>query len=322
MNNKNLVTLYESGLTIKEIADKAKSSYETVRKILKEENVKWRRNYLTDFTPDQLQGILNKHENGTSVKDIAKWYEISPPAISKWLKANNKEIVSSNRKYDILRQTPLNSIQKQLLVGKLLGDGCLYKDTEKQNYKLSFGHCKKQEQYFHWNVAMWDPFINNYRTNVDKRGNSIMLQTATICHQDFNMFGNMFYNENKIKEIPDNLDMYLTPLALAIWIQDDGNLNQGVNMRICSQGFTKKDNEKLSCYLKRCFNLNSKVMGFKYKGKEYTQITLNKINTQKLSDIIRPHVIESMKYKIMPESSTTSTPNILDNHTSKNDDTV
>ena len=45
--------------------------------------------------------------------------------------------------------------------------------------------------------------------------------------------------------IPKNLDMYFTPLALAVWIQDDGNLNEGVNMRICSMGFTKKDNEDL-----------------------------------------------------------------------------
>jgi len=321
MNNKDLVTLYESGLTIKEISDRTKIGYEAVRKILKQENVKWRKNYMSDFTPDQLQSMLDKHDKGMSVKEIADWYEISSSPIVKWLKANKREVICSMRKYDILRQTPLNSIQKQILVGKLLGDGCLYKDTAKQSYKLSFGHCKKQEQYFHWNVTMWDPFINNYRENVDKRGNSIMLQTTTICHQDFNQFGKMFY-QGKIKSIPKNLDMYFTPLALAVWIQDDGNLNEGVNMRICSMGFTKKDNEDLVDYLKRCFNLDATVAPYKYKGVGYWMIALNKINTQKLSDIIRPHVVESMKYKLMPESSTTSTPNILEEISSNNDDTV
>ena len=47
-------------------------------------------------------------------------------------------------------------------------------------------------------------------------------------------------------------------------------------------------------------------------------ISFNKLNTQKLSDLIRPHVVKSMLYKIMPESSTTSMPNITKN----NDDTV
>jgi len=322
MNNKDLVTLYESGLTIRDIASQVKKSYEVVRQILKSENVKWRKTYVSDFTPDQLQSILDKHDKGMLVKDIATWYEISSPAIVRWLNANNRKVTCNRKKYDILRQTPINSIQKQILVGKLLGDGCLYKDTPKQSYKLSFGHCEAQEQYFLWNVAMLDPFINNYRKNVDKRGNSIMLQATTICHKDFNMFGDMFYKENRIKIIPDNLDMYLTPLALAIWIQDDGNLNSGVNMRICSQGFSEKDNHKLKDYLKRCFNLDSKVMGYKYKGKEYKMICLNKVNTQKLSDIIRPHVVESMMYKLMPESSTTSMPNTLEIKTSKDDDTV
>lgn len=309
MIEKDIIILYESGLTIREIAEKESSSYEAIRKILKGK-VKWCRNYITDFTPQQINDIVDKFDNNISIKEIARWYEISAPAISRLLKANGRTPISTSRKYDILRQSPINSIQKQFLVGTLLGDGCLYKDTSNGNYKLSFGHCEAQEQYFHWKIAVMDPFINNFRRNLDKRGNSVMLQTCTICHQDFKMFGDMFYDESRIKRIPDNLDLFFTPLALAVWVQDDGNLKSGVNMRIASMGFTKEDNEKLKDYLKRCFDLDSKVMEYNYKEKKYHQITLNKINTQKLSDIIRPFVSECMKYKIMPESSTTNMPNI------------
>jgi hypothetical protein len=151
-----------------------------------------------------------------------------------------------------------------------------------------------------------DPFINTYRTSIDKRGNSTMLQTATICHKDFNRFADMFYDQSRVKHVPDNLDLYLTPLALAVWVQDDGNLKSGINMRIASMGFTKEENEKLKSYLKQCFDLNCKVMEFKYKSKLYYQLTFDKVNTQKLSDIVRPYIVDSMKYKIMPESSTTT----------------
>lgn len=305
MIEKDIVKLYEAGLTIRDIAEKLTFSYEKVRKILKSQKVKWRKTYISDLSNNQINDILSKFDSGITIKEIAKWYEISAPAISRLLKANNRNVICSFRKYDILRQTPINSIQKQFIVGCLLGDGCLYKDNKKQNFKLSFGHCEKQEQYFHYKISIMDPFINNYRKNVDKRGNSIMLQTTTICHQDLNMFGNMFYNEAREKIIPDNLDIFLTPLALAIWVQDDGNLKNNVNMRICSQGFTKIQNEKLKQYLKTCFDLNCKVVEYKYKNKLYYFISFNKENTQKLSNIIRPYVIESMKYKIMPESSTT-----------------
>lgn len=306
MEDKEIAQLYESGLNIRQIADKINSSYESVRKILKKQKVKWRKNYVSDFTKDQIQNIIKRYQNKESIKKIAAWYEISPPAIAKLLKANNIDVEYNGRKYDILRQTPINSIQKQLIVGTLLGDGCLTKHSKNGNFCLSISQCEKQAQFFHWKIAMMDPFINGWYRSVDKRRNSVMLQTKTITHQDLNMFGNMFYDHNRIKHVPDNLDIYLTPLALAIWIMDDGHLNAGVNMRICSLSFSKEENEKLQSYLKRCFDLNSKVMEVKKYSKSYYQLTLNKENTQKLSDIIRPHVVDCMKYKLMPESSTTS----------------
>lgn len=306
INEKDIVTLYESGLTIREIAERINFSYEKIRKILKDQKVKWRRNYVSDFTKDQIQTILEKFDSGILIKDIAKWYEISSPAISRLLKANNRNPIWIGRKYNVLRETPINTIQKQILVGTLLGDGCLYRDSNKNNYKLSFSHCEAQEQYFLWKIAMFDPFINTHRKNIDKRGNSIMLQTSTICHKDFNMFGKMFYDSSRIKHVPDNLDMYLTPLTLAVWYQDDGNLHQKVNARICSHNFTEAENYKLAEYLKRCFDLKAKIMIHKYKSKQYFMLTFNKENSQKLSDIVRPYIIDCMKYKIMLESSTTT----------------
>lgn len=300
MEDKEIAKLYESGLTIREISKQVGKSYEAIRQILKNQKVKWGRNYLSDLTPDQVQDIIKRHNQKETINEIAKWYEISPPAISRLLKANNIDVECSLRKYDILRETPLNSVQKQFLVGTLLGDGCLYKDTSKSNFKLSFGHCEEQEQYFHWKIAMMDPFINGFHKSIDKRGNSVMFQTASITHKDFNMFANMFYDKNRIKHVPDKLDMYLTPLALAVWVMDDGNLKSGINMRIASMGFTEEENYKLRSYLKSCFNLNSKVMEFRYKSKLYHQVVLNKENTKKLSDIVREYIVDCMKYKLMP----------------------
>lgn len=296
-----VAVLYNSGLTIREIAEKCKVSYEMIRISLKKNDVKWRRNYLTDLSEQQVQSILNRFDSGETIETIAAGESFSPPAIQRLIRAHGRIAVSASKKFDILRETPLNAIQKQFLVGKVLGDGCLYREGNGK-YKLSFGHSLKQEEYFHWCCMMMDPFINNFRTNVDKRGNSTMLQTASICHQDFKYFANMFYNEDRIKHIPlKGLDIFLTPLALAVWIQDDGNLNAGCNMRICSQGFTEEEQYLLRDYLKQCFDIRSKVLGYRMKGKEYFNLTLNKENTQKLSDTVRPFTHSSMLYKLMPQ---------------------
>jgi len=306
VKNEDIKILYESGLTIREIAEKANISYEKTRQILKSQKIKWSRNYVSDLTLKQIEDVLIKFDDGVTIKHLSKWYELSEPAISRLLKSKNREIVCSNRKYDILRQTPINSIQKQVIVGCLLGNGSLHKDSRKGNFKLSFSHCEAQEQYFHWKVATLDPFINTYRKSLDKRKKSAMLRTATICHQDLNMFANMFYDESRVKHIPNNLDMYLTPLSLAVWVMDGGNLNSGISMRIASANFSESENYKIRDYLKMCFDLRSKVMEYSYSGKKYYQIVFNKQNTKKLCDIIRPHVNDCMKYKLIPESSTTT----------------
>ena len=62
--------------------------------------------------------------------------------------------------------------------------------------------------------------------------------------------------------------------------------------------FTKDDNEKLTNYIKN-LDLDCKVLNFKYNSKLYYQITFNKINTIKLSNLIKEYVVESMKYKII-----------------------
>lgn len=302
---EDFVKLYESGLTIREISEKNKLSYESVRKILKG-RVSWKRRYLSDFTNEENLEVLKLFDDGYSVKEIAKKYMISAPAISRLLIANNRKPDSSAKRYDILRELPISRKQQEFIVGHLLGDGCLYRDGKNSLYKISISQQKKHEEYFHWKRVMLDPFINTWRENVDKRGNSIMLNATTICHKGLTKFANMFYDKDRIKHVPENVGYYLTPLALAVWVMDDGNLNGGVNMRLATHSFTYEENIQLQAVLKGCLDLRSKVMGFKFKGKQYWQLTFNKENTQKLSDMIRPYIVDCMKYKLMPESSTTT----------------
>lgn len=299
-DNEEIIKLYQEGLTLKEIADLKKMAPKTIGKILKNAKISFRKRYLSDFNDSEVQEVILKYKNNKNIKELAKEHNISAPAISRLLKSKNIEVKFIGRQYDILRQTPINKKQQELIVGSVLGDGCLYREG-KGLYKLSFGHCEKQKEYFLWKYAMLDPFVNTYRKSIDKRGNSIMYQTTTICHKDFAKFAEMFYDKNRKKHIPDNLDMYLTPLSLCTWYLDDGSLNEGVNARIHTLCFDYNDNVKLQNYLVRCFDLRSKIWKRTYKNKEYYGLSLNKKNTQKLSDIIRPYVVDCMKYKIMPE---------------------
>ena len=60
------------------------------------------------------------------------------------------------------------------------------------------------------------------------------------------------------KVIPLNISEYLTPLALAVWVMDDGGrANNGV--RIAANSFTLKEVELLSDVLKSKYNLENTI---------------------------------------------------------------
>jgi len=209
------------------------------------------------------------------------------------------------KKYDNLRATPFTQEQIDLIIGSILGDGCLHRDNNKGNFKLRMSQCEKQKQYFLFKFDKLKPFVNTFYKSIDKRGNSIMYQTATICHQDLNKYAKMFYDASRIKHIPENIEDLLNPIGLAIWIMDDGNLHENVNMRICTMGFNYQENLLLQKALKNKFNLDCSIKDFKYKTKLYYQLYFNKENTINLSNIILPYMEESMKYKIILKPSET-----------------
>lgn len=285
---KELVKEYESGLDIRKIAIKYGFSYEKTRQILLKSGVQWSRKYVKDFSNETEQNIVSKFDDGISIKDIAREYEISAPAIARLLAKNNRKAKNN----DDLRSIPLTDLQKQILVGHLLGDGSVWKDNPSCTARILISQCKAQEEYFNWKVNQFSPYILSTRENIDKNG-FVQLNTSSITHPDLDYFWSIFYKNNKI--IPDNLEEYLTPIALAVWIQDDGNLNEGVNMRIACQGFTEIDQHKLKIYLKKCYNLESNVK--RYNSKFY-HITLDKKNTLELSNIIKDHVVDCMRYKL------------------------
>jgi hypothetical protein len=297
--NENLVKEYESGKDIRTIAKEIGKSYEATRQLLKSQNVVWHRKYIRDLTQESIDDILMKFDSGITITEISLQYKISEPAIARLLRTNNRNPIGNNKKYEILRSIPINQEQKDLIYGTVLGDGCLYKDSKNGNFKLSFGQCEKQKDYFLWKVQKLDPYINNWRRSVDKRGNSIMYQTTTICHPELNSIANYFYDKNRKKHIPNDIDNFLTPIGLAVWIMDDGWLSAKTSIGIATMGFNYDENVILQNALKNVFDIDSKVVQHKYKTKLYYKIVLNKENTIKASEISKPYVVDCMKYKFI-----------------------
>ena len=105
----------------------------------------------------------------------------------------------------------------------------------------------------------------------------------------------LFYNHNKKKIIPINIEKYLTPLALAIWIQDDGTWKTS-GVRIATNCFTLKEIELLILALEKKFNFKCSINYFS-KSQQY-QLYIKNESISHLINLVLPYFQKSMYYKL------------------------
>jgi recombination protein RecA len=234
--------------------------------------------------------------------EIAEILQVNRSTVVRYLKKYQIAINPKQRKFELIKKVPFTKEQKELIIGTLLGDGCISPHGRKnKSYRLLVGHCEQQKDLLLYKKAMLGNFVNSIRVHHDKRKNSIMHSFNTVVHNEFKFFYDLFY-ENGKKVIRDSLVMYLTPRALAFWIMDDGSSgskNQNTtSLRLHTECFTEEENIKLQGFLKICFDIRSKVCKFNRNEKEYCYLSINKENTLKTSKIVENYFVDCMKYKI------------------------
>jgi hypothetical protein len=184
-----------------------------------------------------------------------------------------------------------NEDQYQIMLGSFLGDGNISK-TQGNRYRLRIIHGIKQKEYCEWKAKMF-----KVDTSIIEKNGYSQKQAITFCTKVFDI---------ELKEIPKN--KYTCPQwilneldvkGLAIWFMDDGNMNNNTfQAKISTDSFDEDSQKRIVKMLKDKFNIESFYS--KYK-KEYFQIVLDCINSQKLIELIYPYIHKNLLYKIMPK---------------------
>lgn len=122
-------------------------------------------------------------------------------------------------------ESGLTDIQKFLVLGTLLGDGCLEKRWA--NSRLRIDHYSINKDYVFWkykilkNLAASKPRIIR---QIDRRSGNTCVRWAFATHAtpELNFYYKFFYQNGK-KEIHPKIINHLThALSLAVWVMDDG----------------------------------------------------------------------------------------------------
>lgn len=170
----------------------------------------------------------------------------------------------------------------------MLGDGYM---RCKMNAHLQITHSINQKDYVDWMYRVLKSFILTPPKEYQGNGTRIGYRFFTRSLPCFTEIYHQFY-QNKKKVIP--LDLELDPLMLAVWYMDDGS-RCDKSCYFNTQQFPEQEQELLIRLLLKNFGLHAR----RDRDKNYYRLRLNVKESKKLVDLIRPHIIPSMAYKIL-----------------------
>ena len=217
------------------------------------------------------------------------------------------------RELELLKESlRLSPIQKDLLIGSLLGDGNLR--FHQRNLEATFvvDHGFRQKDYVQWKYKImrdWvltEPKVLERIYHKDRERKLVSLRFSTISHPDFSLLHKVFYRDGK-KVIPRNIkEIIKSPFSLAVWFMDDGNKNhQAVFLN--TQQFSRVEQDMLRECLKENFGLDSTLnKHWVFNEKQLWRIRINTASTKRLYSLIKDFLLPSMTYKIPLIPVTTS----------------
>jgi recombination protein RecA len=204
------------------------------------------------------------------------------------------------------RNLHLSPEQREVVVGTLLGDGCIPPLRNRyRNYHLQFSHSARFETYARWKAEMLAPFGRAVALVRQKSGylpGSTMVMFQTVTHPDFAAFRALFYPDGS-KRVPAGIVDLLGLLALAVWYMDDGTLvrwytGRGFYCEFCCEGFPRENCQRLADALTERYGFRPRFSRAGVTGGQGIRIRLNKADSLRFADLIRPWVHPTMRYKL------------------------
>lgn len=192
------------------------------------------------------------------------------------------------------------------VIGTVLGDSSLIRKKKTHNAYFKCSHCKEQKQLIEYKKLILNqihPTIVNLKQC--KRG-EYQLNTNSLKY--YTKLYNKFYID-KTKQVTRKLLNKLTPIGLAVWYMDDGQLClqsdpkdrskiKSRKARIWSMSFTYEEHLIIKEYFKDVWNIDVKIYkANKTCGIKY-YIEFNSANFLKFREIIKNYIIPDMFYKI------------------------
>jgi hypothetical protein len=194
----------------------------------------------------------------------------------------------------------LSQEQRSVLTGTLLGDGSL--PVHGRYPRLLVKHKLTHEALALFKYEIFREFISMAPHHFDQRlrGHRYpCVQFVTRTRPEFSVWRRRFYRDRR-KIVPNDIDRDLSPLALAVWIMDDGAADYA-GLTIQTHSFSSAETNRLAAVLRQKYGLRTGVRA--NRGSEIIYVFAESI--PRLREITQPYVLPELSYKLVPRRSRT-----------------
>lgn len=205
--------------------------------------------------------------------------------------------MNSNAIKEYKAQLRLTSRQHELLVGMLLGDAHLERQSGQPVARLKVEHAVSQMEYVQWKYSEWREWVLTPPQTKEKSNRLGTVSNnewfTTVSHAEFETYRAWFYDGNR-KRIPP--DLTLSALGLAVWFMDDGSRKSREcrGLYLNTQSFRSEEIETLREILKLDFGVGTSTR----QQSDGLQIYIPSSETFRFAQIVQPYMIETMYYKL------------------------
>lgn len=193
----------------------------------------------------------------------------------------------------------LTEKQRAIVLGTLLGDGCLERNGK--HVRLRLEHGISQKSYLLWKYKELKSVITGsvmkvYAYHKVNKRTYDSLRTYTYSDLVFDFYWDLFYADTGRKKVPKNIRLLLNnPLSIAVWFMDDGYKRNDCNaFRFGTDSFSKNDQLMLRSVLKKNFGIDTQL----HKKGKYWNIYIPERESRRFADLIQPFIIPTLSYKI------------------------
>lgn len=202
--------------------------------------------------------------------------------------------------------------QDDLIFGSLLGDGSLQTENGGRTWRYRALQKADHQDYLYHKYDILSPLCGSppaYGEVFDERTNKTYerFYFNTTQQTSLRFYANMFYKYDKsinkwVKDVPQTVEKFLTPRALAYFYMDDGALkwlNHSNAMRICTESFSYDGTLRLQKALKNLYNVETTLTCKPLKdGRVGHRIAIPERSSSTFREVIKPYLVDCMRYKV------------------------